>query len=62
MVSGVKLETDLCQMFEVLLCSYFGLEHTSSFEIIHTGIDDRQFVCVILFFCEITDIIAHNAH
>ena len=30
-------------MFEILLCSYFGLDHTS-FEIIHTGIDDHQFV------------------
>ena len=41
-------------MFEILLCSYFGLGHTSSFEIIHTRIDDRQFV--ILFLCTITDI------
>ena len=41
-------------MFEILLCSYFGLDHTSSFEIIHTRIDDRQFV--ILFLCTITDI------
>ena len=30
-------------MTGILLCAYFGLDHTSSFEIIHTRIDDRQF-------------------
>ena len=51
-------------MFETLLSSYFVLDYTSSFEIIHTQIDDPQFVqvCVILFLCTITDIITHNAH
>ena len=29
-------------MVGILLCSYFGLDHTSRFEIIHTRIDDRQ--------------------
>ena len=37
-------------MFEILLCSHFGLDQTSNFEIIHTGIDDRQFR-VTLFLC-----------
>ena len=27
-----------------LLCFYFALDHTSTFEIIYTRIDDRQFV------------------
>ena len=31
-------------MFEIVLCSFFSLGHTSSFEIIRTRIDDRQFV------------------
>ena len=42
--SGVKVKTDLYQIFEMLLYSYFGLDHASNFEIIHTGIDNRQFV------------------
>ena len=42
--SGVKVEPDLYQMFETLLRSYFGLDHTSSLEIIHRGIEDRQLV------------------
>ena len=42
--SGVKVETVLYQKFEILFCSFFGLDHTSSFEIIHMGITDRQFV------------------
>ena len=62
MFSGVKVETDLYQIFEILLCSYFGLDHTSSFEIIHGQIDDTIEVCVILLLCAITDILAHNAH
>ena len=33
---------DLYQMFEVLLCSFFVLDHTSSFEIIRARIDDLQ--------------------
>ena len=47
-------------MFKILLHSYTGFDHTSSFEIIHTWIDDRQFVTLSL--CTITDIIIHNAH
>ena len=31
-------------MFEILLSSYFGLDHASSFEIIHTQIADSEFV------------------
>ena len=31
-------------MFEILLCSYFALDHTSSLEITHMRIDDRQLV------------------
>ena len=31
-------------MFEILLCSYLGSDHTISFEIIYTRIDDCQFV------------------
>ena len=31
---------DLYQKSEILLSSYFGLDHKSSFEIIHTYIDD----------------------
>ena len=31
-------------MFEILLCSYFALDRTNNFELIHTRIDDRQFV------------------
>ena len=31
-------------MFETLLCYYFDLDYTGSLEIIHRGIDDRQFV------------------
>ena len=34
-------------MFEILLYSYFGLDHTNKFEIIHMGIDHRQ--CDIIF-------------
>ena len=40
----MKEETDLYQMYEIMLCSYFSLHHTSSFEIIDTGFDDFQFV------------------
>ena len=36
-------------MTGALLCSYFGLNHTTSFEIIHTRIDDRQFVWYCLY-------------
>ena len=39
---------------------FFVLDHTSSFGIIHTGIDNRQFVWY--FLCTIRDIIMHNAH
>ena len=31
-------------MIGILLCSYFGLDHTSNFEIIQRWIDDCQFV------------------
>ena len=34
----------LHHMFEILLCSYFALDHTSCFEVIHMRIDDGQFV------------------
>ena len=47
--SGVKVKTDLYQIFEMLLYSYFGLDHASNFEIIHTGIDNRQFVWYYLY-------------
>ena len=36
-------------MSEILLSSYFGLDHTSSFEIIHTEIDDHRYRNVYCF-------------
>ena len=38
----MKVKTDLYEIFEILLGSYFGLDHRSNFEIIHTGTDGRQ--------------------
>ena len=34
----------LYQMFEILLSSYFGLDHAGSFEIIHGQIENSEFV------------------
>ena len=39
---------------------FFVLKHTSNFEMIHTGIDDRQFV-LYYFLCIVRDIIIFNA-
>ena len=36
-------------MFEILLCSFFGLDHKSSFEIIHKEIAGSQFVCYYFY-------------
>ena len=44
MVLWGESKTNLYQIFEMLLYPYFGLDHTGSFEIIHTGIDNHQFV------------------
>ena len=39
---------------------FFGLDHTSSFEIIHTRIDDRQFVWY--YFYVWSQILSQQAH
>lgn len=59
--SGVKVKTDMYLMFEMLFCSYFGLDHTSSLEVIHTRIDDCQFVGYY-FYLQSHYITTHNAH
>ena len=39
----MKVETDLYQMFEILLCFFFDLDHASRSEIIRAEIADHQF-------------------